>query len=159
MGKGQRVLSDKEKYCEGIELFCSTLSSVVGRFYLSACEWLVWKRRSVAQSVGFLYSAVASLQLALMWVFMSRKDISWVKCWKGNLIVGWMWFMKSSRHLSLPRKFSLGPCCCVLWKKVFWKKFVFYFYYLHSNIAILLIPKVQNKASTYKVFFKFFLLI
>ena len=79
-GKRARVFSDKEKYCEGIELFCSTLSSVVGRFYLSACEWLEWKRRSVAQSVGFLYGVVASLQPALMWVFMSRKDISWVKC-------------------------------------------------------------------------------
>ena len=27
--------------------------------------------------------------------FMSRKDISWVKCSKVNLIVGWRLFMKS----------------------------------------------------------------
>ena len=44
--------------------FCSTLSSAMRRLYLRACEktmlslhlseWLEWKCRSAAQSVGFL---------------------------------------------------------------------------------------------------------
>ena len=33
-------------------------------------------------------------------------------------------------------------------KQVFWKKSAFYIRYLHNNIAMLLIPEVQNKAST-----------
>ena len=33
-------------------------------------------------------------------------------------------------------------------KQVFWKKFAFYIRYLHNNITMLLIPKVQNEAST-----------
>ena len=31
-------------------------------------------------------------------------------------------------------------------KQVFWKKSAFYICYLHDNIALLLIPKIQNKA-------------
>ena len=85
--------------------FYSMLSSAMRRLYLKACEkimlslhlseWLEWKCRSAAQSVGFLYRVVESLQSVLMWIFMSRKDISWVECSKGNLIVGWRLFMKS----------------------------------------------------------------
>ena len=85
--------------------FCSTLSSAMRRLYLRACEktmlslhlseWLEWKCRSAAQSVGFLYMVVESLQSAPIWIFMSRKDISWVECSKVNLIVGWRLFMIS----------------------------------------------------------------
>ena len=62
---------------------------------LHLSEWLEWKCRSVAQSVGFLYGIVDNLRSASMWIFMSRKDISWVECLKVNLIVGWRLFMKS----------------------------------------------------------------
>ena len=75
------------------------------RFYLRACkktvfslhlsEWLEWKWRSAAQSVGFLYRVIESLWSVPMWIFMSREDISWVECSKVNLIVGWRLFMKS----------------------------------------------------------------
>ena len=41
-------------------------------------------------------------------------------------------------------------------KQVFWKKSVFYLRYLHNNIAMLLIPKVQHKASTSKIFLTVF---
>ena len=85
--------------------FCSTLSSAMRRLYLRACEktmlslhlseWLEWKCRSAAQSVGFLYMVVESLQSAPIWIFMSRKDISWVECSKVNLIVRWRLFMIS----------------------------------------------------------------
>ena len=85
--------------------FCSMLSSVMRRLYLRACEktmlslhlseWLEWKCRSVAQSVGFLYRVVESLRSAPIWIFISRKDISWVECSKVNLIAGWRLFMKS----------------------------------------------------------------
>ena len=85
--------------------FCSMLSSVMRRLYLRACEktmlslhlseWLEWKCRSAAQSVGFLYRVVESLRSAPIWIFISRKDISWVECSKVNLIVGWRLFMKS----------------------------------------------------------------
>ena len=85
--------------------FCSTLSSAMRRLYLRACEktmlslhlseWLEWKCRSAAQSVGFLYRVVESLRSAPIWIFISRKDISWVECSKVNLIVGWRLFMKS----------------------------------------------------------------
>ena len=78
--------------------FCSTLSSAMRRLYLRACEktmlslhlseWLEWKCRSAAQSVGFLYGVVDNLRSASMSIFMSRKDISWVECLKVNLIVG-----------------------------------------------------------------------
>ena len=83
--------------------FCSTLSSAMRRFYLRACkktmlslhlsEWLEWKCRSAAQSVGFLYRVVESLRSAPIWIFISRKDISWVECSKVNLIVGRKLFM------------------------------------------------------------------
>ena len=33
-------------------------------------------------------------------------------------------------------------------KQAFWKKSVFYVCYLHNNIRLLLIPKIQTKAST-----------
>ena len=42
-----------------------------------------------------LYRVVESLWSAPIWIFMSRKDISWVECSKVNLIVGWRLFMKS----------------------------------------------------------------
>ena len=54
--------------------FCSTLSFAMRRLYLRACkktmlslhlsEWLEWKCRSAAQSVGFLYRVVENLQSA-----------------------------------------------------------------------------------------------
>ena len=85
--------------------FCSMLPSAMRRLYLRACEktmlflhlseCLEWKCRSAAQSVGFLYRVVESLRSAPIWIFMSRKDISWVECSKVNLIVGWRLFMKS----------------------------------------------------------------
>ena len=81
------------------------LSSAMRRLYLRACkktmlslhlsEWLEWKCRSAAQSVGFLYRVVESLWSVPIWIFMSRKDISWVECSKVNLILGWRLFMKS----------------------------------------------------------------
>ena len=49
----------------------------------------------MAQSVGFLYRVVESLRSAPIWIFISRKDISWVECSKVNLIAGWRLFMKS----------------------------------------------------------------
>ena len=94
-----------ERCCERIKLFCSRVSSAMRRLYLRACEkamlsldlseWLESKCKSMAQSVGFLYRVVESLWSMLMWIFMSRKDLSWVKCAKVNLIVGWKLFMKS----------------------------------------------------------------
>ena len=85
--------------------FCSALSSAMRKLYLRICEKtmlslhlnerLEWKCRSAAQSVGFLYRVVESLQSAPIWIFISRKDISWVECSKVNLIVGWRLFMKS----------------------------------------------------------------
>ena len=85
--------------------FCSIVSSAMRILYLRACEktmrslylskWFEWKCRSAPQSVGFLYRVVESLQSTPMWIFMSRKDISWVECSKVNLIVGWRLFMKS----------------------------------------------------------------
>ena len=33
-------------------------------------------------------------------------------------------------------------------KEVCWKKFPFYIHLVHNNITMLLIPKVQNEAST-----------
>ena len=85
--------------------FCRMLSSAMRRLSLRACEktilslhlseWLEWKCRSAAQSVGFLYRVVESLRSAPIWIFMSRKDISWVECSKVNLIMEWRLFMKS----------------------------------------------------------------
>ena len=48
-----------------------------------------WKCKSALQYAGFLYRVVECLQSALMWIFMSRKDISWVECSKVNLNMGW----------------------------------------------------------------------
>ena len=97
--------------------FCSTLSSAMRRLYLRACEktmfslhlseWLEWKCRRAAQSVGFLYRVVESLWSAPIWIFIYRKDISWVECSKVNLIVWWRLFMKSfmdSSCLVVPMK-------------------------------------------------------
>ena len=61
--------------------------------HLSEC--LEWKCRTVTQSVGFLYRVVESLQSAPIWIFVFRKEISWVECSKVDLIVGWRLFMKS----------------------------------------------------------------
>ena len=55
----------------------------------------------------FLYRVVECLWSAPMWIFMSRKDSSWVECSKVNLIVGWRLFMKSFMDWSclvVPRK-------------------------------------------------------
>ena len=97
--------------------FCSMLSSAMRRLYLKAFEktmlslhlsgWLEWKCKSVTQSVGFLYRVVESLWCMSIWIFVSRKDISWVECSKVNLIVGWRLFMKSFMYWSclvVPRK-------------------------------------------------------
>ena len=84
--------------------FCSRVSSAMRKLYLRACdkamlslylsEWMEWKCKSVTQSVGFLHRAVESLPSAPMWIFVSRKDISWLECSMVNLIVGWSMFMK-----------------------------------------------------------------
>ena len=44
----------------------------------------------------------------------------------------------------------LGATAMLLrsFKQVFWKKSAFYIHYLHNNITMMLILKVQNKAST-----------
>ena len=97
--------------------FCSMLSSAMRRLYLRACEktmlslhlceWLEWKCRSAAQSVGFEYRVVESLWSAPIWIFMSKKGISWVECSKVDLIMGWRLFMKSFMNwicLVVPRK-------------------------------------------------------
>ena len=97
--------------------FCSMMSSTMRRLYLRACEktmlslhlseWLEWKCRSTAQSVGLLYRVFESLWSVPTWIFMSREDISWVECSKVNLIVGWRLFMKFFMNWSclvVPRK-------------------------------------------------------
>ena len=97
--------------------FCSVMLSVMRRLYLRACyktrlslhliEWLEWKCKSATQSRGFLYRVVERLQSAPMWIFMSRKDISWDECSKVNLIMGRRLFMKSFMDGScsvVPRK-------------------------------------------------------
>ena len=60
--------------------FCSRVSSVMRRLYLRACEktmlslhlseWLEWKCKSAAQSVGFLYKVVESLRSVPMSLFL-----------------------------------------------------------------------------------------
>ena len=50
-------------------------------------------------------------------------------------------------NLSLPRGLVQPPCCCVFLKQLFWKKSKYYIRYHHKNITMLLLPKVQNKAS------------
>ena len=62
---------------------------------------------SAAQSVGFLYRVVESLRSVPKWIFMSKKEISWLECSKVNLIVGWRLFIKSFKDCScmvVPRK-------------------------------------------------------
>ena len=54
--------------------------------------------------MDFLYRVRESLQSAAVWIFMSRKDISWVECSKVNWIVGWRLFMK----------FFMGWSCSVV---------------------------------------------
>ena len=59
--------------------------------------------------MGFLYRVMERLRSVPMWIFMSRKDISWVECSKVNLIVGWRLLMKSFMDWSclvVPRKIS-----------------------------------------------------
>ena len=62
---------------------------------LHLSDWLEWKCKSAAQPASFLFRVVESLQSAPIWIFMSRKDISWVECLKVNLIMRWRLFMKS----------------------------------------------------------------
>ena len=78
--------------------FCSMVSSAMMRLCLRSCEktilsfylseWLEWKFRSVAQSVGFLCRVVESLRCAPIWIFISRKETSWVEYSKMNLMEG-----------------------------------------------------------------------
>ena len=78
--------------------FCSMVSSAMMRLCLRSCEktilsfylseWLEWKFRSVAQSVGFLCRVAESLRCAPIWIFISRKEISWVEYSKMNLMEG-----------------------------------------------------------------------
>ena len=57
--------------------------------------------------MGFINRVIESLQSVPMWIFMDRKDTSWVECSKVNLIVGWRLFIKSFIDWSclvVPRK-------------------------------------------------------
>ena len=61
----------------------------------------------MGQSLGFLHRVVKSLWSVPVWIFMSRKDISWVECSKVNLMVGLRLLMKSFMDWSclvVPRK-------------------------------------------------------
>ena len=90
--------------------FYSMVSSTMRRFYLRTCEKTMLslhlsqqvecKCRSMAQSVGFLYRVVETLQSACMRIFMSRKDILQVECSNVNMAVGWRLFMKSFMNWS-----------------------------------------------------------
>ena len=62
---------------------------------LHLSEWLELKCTSAVQCVGFLCRVVESLQSAPMWIFMSKKDISWVEYSKVNFIMGWRLLIKS----------------------------------------------------------------
>ena len=80
---------------------------------LHLSEWLEWKCRSAAKSVGFLYRVVESLGSAPMWIFMSRKNISWEECWKVTMIVWWRLFMKFFMDWScliVPKKIRKMSC-------------------------------------------------
>ena len=52
-------------------------------------------------------------------------------------------------NLMLPRSLVPPPCCCILWNKS-----AFYVTYLHNNIKMMLIAKIQIKASTFQIFWK-----
>ena len=62
------------------------------------------------------------------------------ECFLFHVITGRHYFYT---NLVLPRGFVQPPCCCV-----FGKKSAFYVRYLHNNITMLLLSKVQSKAST-----------
>ena len=49
----------------------------------------------------FLYRVAESLRSGPIWIFISRKDISWVECSKVNLIVRWRLFMKIRKMSSM----------------------------------------------------------
>ena len=57
-------------------------------------------------------------------------------------------------NLTQPRGLVQPPCCCVLWNKCFESSHFMYLCYLHNNITMVLIPKVQNKASNSYIFSK-----
>ena len=94
--------------------FCTILSSAMRRLCLRSCEktmlslhlseWLDWKCRSAAQSESFLYRVVEILWSAPIWIFMSRKEISWVECSKLNLI----------ERAEIVHKSSFMNCSCLV---------------------------------------------
>ena len=51
-------------------------------------------------------------------------------------------------QVNVTKKFSTTAMLLHSLKQVFWKKSAFFICYLQNNITMLLIPKVQNKAST-----------
>ena len=67
-----------------------------------------------------------------------------------------MWSLKDLYKFIVTQSFFATTTFLLSLKQVFWKKSVFYLRYLHNNIAMLLIPKVQHKASTSKIFLTVF---
>ena len=67
------------------------------------------------------------------------------ECFLFRVIIGRHYFLY---QFTITQKFSaIAMLLCSL-KQVLWKKSIFYVRYLYNNITMLLIPKVQSKAST-----------
>ena len=67
------------------------------------------------------------------------------KCFLFHVIAGRHYF---SYNFIVNQRFSTIAMLLRSLRQVFWKKYAFYIRYLHNNITMLLIPKVQNKTST-----------
>ena len=59
-----------------------------------------------------------------------------------------------SHKFIVTQRFSTSPMLLRFLEQVFWKKSAFYIRYLHNNITMLLIRKVQNKTSTSYMFLR-----
>ena len=66
-----------------------------------------------------------------------------------------LFYVITERHFLyksvVPKRFSATVMLLRSLKQVFWKKSLFCFRYLHNNITMLVIPKVQDKAKLFQV--------
>ena len=158
-------------YLTWVSLVCTRMSSVcrsyillchpyVARIYLYVvrmslvCNWshpYVTHMYSYVTGMSIVctrMSSVCHLYVVIPWTFL-KCEYHW-----SNLLRR-MFFTPSDNWKILflykfivTQRFSTIAMLLRSFTQVFWKKSAFYIRYLHNNITMLLIPKVQNKTTS-----------
>ena len=137
-------------YLTWVSLVCTRMSSVC-RSYILLCHPYVTHMYSYVTGMSIVctrMSSVCHLYVVIPWTFL-KCEYHW-----SNLLRR-MFFTPSDNWKILflykfivTQRFSTIAMLLRSFTQVFWKKSAFYIRYLHNNITMLLIPKVQNKTTS-----------